>query len=312
MDPAHKKLLEKQGYRMVGNHSAVKICDWTRKSLRDEGVCYKQKFYGIQSHRCCQMTPTLHFCDFQCIFCWRVRDNYVPSKIDDPETIIDKAIKAQGNLLSGFGGLSKVNKEKLEEAKNPLHFAISLSGETLYYPKLSELIRVLHKRNISTFVVSNGSQPDVMKSLEKPTQFYMSLDSPNQEIFLEVNRPDNPKAWDNVLRSLDELKNMRDKTRTTIRITLVKSQNDEYPEKYAALIERAQPLFVEVKGYMFVGASRQKLSLANMPRHSEVKAFAEEICKHCSYKIIDEQARSRVILLMQEDIPGRIMRFEGK
>ena len=48
-----KKQLIKQGHRFVGSHSSVKICRWTGKSLVDEGECYKAKFYGIDSHRCC-------------------------------------------------------------------------------------------------------------------------------------------------------------------------------------------------------------------------------------------------------------------
>ena len=45
-----KAILEKQHYIIVGEHSAVQICGWTKKSLRDEDFCYKEKFYGIQSH----------------------------------------------------------------------------------------------------------------------------------------------------------------------------------------------------------------------------------------------------------------------
>ncbi|MGZ7107363.1 MAG: 4-demethylwyosine synthase TYW1, partial [Methanobacterium sp.] len=38
--------LEKTGYRFVGNnrHAAAKVCHWTKKSILDEGECYKQKF----------------------------------------------------------------------------------------------------------------------------------------------------------------------------------------------------------------------------------------------------------------------------
>lgn len=63
--------LESSGYRFVGEHrhSAVKACHWTRKSLLNRGSCYKQKFYGIQSHRCLQLAPGLPFCDHRCVFC---------------------------------------------------------------------------------------------------------------------------------------------------------------------------------------------------------------------------------------------------
>lgn len=307
MQPAYKKLLEKQGYRLIGQHSAVKICEWTKKSLRNEGVCYKQKFYGIQSHRCCQMTPALNFCNFGCVFCWRERNNSLFREIDTPENIINKALSAQRSLLSGFGGLKE--DEKYKEAQKPAHFAISLSGEPTYYPRLNELIKALHKREISTFLVSNGSQPDVLKSIEKPTQIYISLDSPNKQVFLDVNRPDREESWTDLMKTLDIIKAMRGKARTAIRITMVKGYNDVHPEQYAALLEKSQPLFVEVKGYMFVGASRQRLSIANMPRHEEVRAFAESVCSHCTYRFIDEQPRSRVVLLMQEDNAERIMKF---
>ena len=44
----YKEALEKASYEIVGNHSAVEICGWTKKSIKgSEGGCYKQKFYGI-------------------------------------------------------------------------------------------------------------------------------------------------------------------------------------------------------------------------------------------------------------------------
>ena len=53
----YKKALEKASYEIVGNHSAVEICGWTKKGMKDgSSGCYKQKFYGIRSHQCTQMT----------------------------------------------------------------------------------------------------------------------------------------------------------------------------------------------------------------------------------------------------------------
>ena len=65
--------LEYSGYRFVGEHghAAAKICHWTRKSMVNEGVCYKEQFYGVQSHRCLQMSPAVPFCNQKCSFCWR-------------------------------------------------------------------------------------------------------------------------------------------------------------------------------------------------------------------------------------------------
>ena len=62
--------LSKQGYHLVGSHSGVKICRWTKSQLRGRGGCYKHSFYGIESHRCMEATPSLA-CANKCVFCWR-------------------------------------------------------------------------------------------------------------------------------------------------------------------------------------------------------------------------------------------------
>lgn len=134
-----------------------------------------------------------------------------------------------------------------------------------------------------------------------PTQLYVSLDAPNEKIFKMVDKPSSKNAWKKLNETLDLIPKLNKKTMTCIRITLIKGYNMAHAVQYAARIEKSQPRFVEVKGYMFVGSSRQRLSIENMPRHNEVKEFAEKICEHCSYKIIDEQPISRVVLLMKEE-----------
>lgn len=62
--------LTKQGYAIVGSHSGVKICRWTKSALRGRGSCYKFSFYGINSHQCMETTPSLS-CSNKCVFCWR-------------------------------------------------------------------------------------------------------------------------------------------------------------------------------------------------------------------------------------------------
>lgn len=47
VSPMTRKSLTKQGYAIVGSHSAVKTCRWTKASLRGRGFCYKHSFYGI-------------------------------------------------------------------------------------------------------------------------------------------------------------------------------------------------------------------------------------------------------------------------
>src|SRR3989449_5555819 len=74
MDPQKQEVLERQGYRIVGEHSGVKLCHWTKASLTKGIGCYKQTFYGIESHRCLQMTPAVDACNLACQFCWRTQE----------------------------------------------------------------------------------------------------------------------------------------------------------------------------------------------------------------------------------------------
>jgi len=161
------KQMKGQGYRFVGNHSAVKICRWTKKSLINEGVCYKEKFYGIECHRCCQMTPWLG-CDNKCVHCWRAIEldfNKIIKKdeIKNPKDIIDGCIKAQKKLIIGFKGNKKVNMGKFQEAQEPMQFAISLSGEPTIYENIGGLIAELRKRGKTSFLVTNGLYTEKIK-----------------------------------------------------------------------------------------------------------------------------------------------------
>jgi len=310
-----KLMLKKQQYEVVGNHTRVKTCHWTKSDLRGEGGCYKNKFYGINSHQCLQMTPTFT-CNNACVFCWRdLRYHTEPamqSKIDNPVDIVEGTIDAQRKLLSGFGGNEKTSKEKFEKAMNPQHVAISLDGEPTLYPRLNELIKEYKKKNFSTFVVSNGLLPDRIEKLleESPTQLYISVDAPNEELFNIIDRPIIRNAWQGLCKTLSLLPKLREKTRTVLRFTLIKGLNIVHAEQWADIIKLSNPMFVEVKAYMWVGMSRERLEQANMPQHDEVKQFASEIAEYADYKIIDEHEPSRVVLLMKEDFEGRVMKFD--
>ena len=293
--------LESSGYRFVGshNHAAAKICHWTKQSILDKGVCYKEKFYGIESHRCLQMAPAVPNCQQKCEFCWRdlsYTQTQWEGEYDDPKTIIDEAVKAQNNLLCGFFGNDKANKEKLEESKTPTNAAISLAGEPMLYPEIDELIAEFNRRNFTTFVVSNGQCVDKLKNLEnEPYQLYLSLDAPTKKIYNDVCQPQISEGWDNLNQSLDTLASFN--SRTCIRTTCVKGRNMTNPEKYAELIKKASPDFVEIKAYMCVGSSRHRLTPDNMPTFDEVKSFAQKIGENCVKKIVNESEVSRVVLL---------------
>jgi len=293
--------LESSGYRFVGshNHAAAKICHWTKQSILDKGVCYKEKFYGIESHRCLQMAPAVPNCQQKCEFCWRdlsYTQTQWEGEYDDPKTIIDEAVKAQNNLLCGFFGNDKSNKEKLEESKTPTNAAISLAGEPMLYPEIDELIAEFNRRNFTTFVVSNGQCVDKLKNLEnEPYQLYLSLDAPTKKIYNDVCQPQISEGWDNLNQSLDTLASFN--SSTCIRTTCVKGRNMTNPEKYAELIKKASPDFVEIKAYMCVGSSRHRLTPDNMPTFDEVKSFAQKIGENCGKKIVNESEVSRVVLL---------------
>lgn len=310
-----KLMLKKQQYEIVGNHTRVKTCHWTKSDLRGEGGCYKNKFYGINSHQCVQMTPTFT-CNNACVFCWRDlryhTESAMENGVDEPDSIVEGTIEAQKKLLSGFGGNENTSKEKFERAMKPQHVAISLDGEPTLYPRLTELIREYKNRNFSTFVVSNGLLPERIERLleEPPTQLYISVDAPNEELFNIIDRPIIKHAWNGLYKTLSILPKLKEKTRTVLRFTLIKGMNMVNPEQWAGIINLSQPMFVEVKAYMWVGMSRERLEQSNMPMHEEVKEFASEIAKHADYKLIDEHEPSRVVLLMKEDFEGRVMKFE--
>ena len=71
----------------------------------------------------------------------------------------------------------------------------------------------------------------------------------------------------------------------------------ENPEEYAKLIKKANPDYVEVKAYMYVGSSRERLAMDNMPSFDEVKEFAKKIGENCGKEIVNESQVSRVVLL---------------
>jgi tRNA wybutosine-synthesizing protein 1 len=291
-----KKELEHQHYKVVGNHSAVKLCFWLRKSMRDGGFCYKQKFYGISSHRCLQMTPWL-FCCNSCRYCWRIveKTKIKVDRIDSPEEIIEGCIRGQRELISGFKGYEGVNLKKWKEAQNPNNAAISLIGEPTLYPKLSGLIEEFHERKFSTFLVTNGQFPSALGGISEPTNLYISLAAPDKESYRRIDRPSLPDFWERLNKSLELMDSFS--CRKVLRLTLVKGWNMSSPEKYAKLIQKASPDFVEAKGYVHVGESQKRLPRDSMPVHEEVRKFAEGISRHSGYTLKDEQKESRVVLL---------------
>jgi tRNA wybutosine-synthesizing protein 1 len=296
--------LKKQKYHLVGAHSAVKRCKWLYESIVNGRVCYKEKFYGIKSHRCIQMTPALYSCTHHCLFCWRAQSGDMdviwdemknPNK-DTPEEIVAGCFKAQERIISGYKGNEKTNWRKFQEAMIPKQVAISLTGEPTLYEPLGDLMSLFHKKGLTTFLVSNGTLPSRLSKLnQEPTQLYISTCAPNEEVYRRVCRPQFPSAWQKLNETYELLQSFR--CPTVLRMTLVRNHNMSQFADYARLVTKANPTYIEAKAYMHIGFSGLRLGFDNMPNHAEIKDFASKLAAETGYKILDEAPESRIVLL---------------
>ena len=113
-----------------------------------------------------------------------------------------------------------------------------------------------------------------------------------------------PGTWQDLQRTLEHLESLN--CRTVIRLTMVRGLNMVQPERYAEMIEKASPDFVEVKAYMFVGWSRYRLDMSNMPSFMEIQEFSRKITERCGYEMCKEYAPSRVVLLTDGSNPPHL------
>lgn len=297
MDEKYRELLIKQQYRLHNDHAAVKLCHWMKESMLRERHCYKQDFYGISSHRCLQMTPAINECSHMCTFCWRVQEHDFEIKDwAEPAEMLDALIAHQRKLISGFKGDPRCDPKMFEEASNPNQVAISLAGEPITYPYLSEFIEECHRRKMTTFMVTNGTYPERLANLDTlPMQLYVTVAAPNPQVYRDVCRPKVSDGWERLMKTIELLPSLD--TRTVIRHTLVKDVNFGWIDEYAALDKIADPNLVEPKGYVFVGGSRQRLTMSCMPSFEEVKDFSASLGERIGMEIVKERSDSRVVLL---------------
>jgi tRNA wybutosine-synthesizing protein 1 len=301
--------LTKQGYSIIGSHSGVKICRWTKSALRGRGSCYKYSFYGIASHLCMEATPSLS-CSNKCVFCWRHGTNPVGTTwrwiTDAPDLIFDGITAAHYKKIKMMKGVPGVRAERFSEAMRIRHCALSLVGEPIFYPHINELLEIMHKNRISTFLVCNAQHPAQLASLIPVTQLYVSIDASNKDSLRKIDRPLHRDFWERFCACLDILRNRRFEQRTVFRLTLVKGFNmAEEVRGYADLVERALPGFVEVKGVTYCGTSAAGsagLTMQNVPFYEEVAEFVTELEKELNgrgltYGIGAEHAHSCCILL---------------
>lgn len=304
--------LTKQGYSIVGSHSGVKICRWTKSALRGRGSCYKYSFYGIASHRCMETTPSLS-CSNKCVFCWRHGTNPVGTTwrwVVDPPDLIFKGVKEQHYMkIKSLRGVPGVRAERFAEAMRIRHCALSLVGEPIFYPHINEFVAMLHAEHISSFIVCNAQHPDQLATLKHVTQLYVSIDASNRESLRRIDRPLHRDFWERFQRCLDILRERRFEQRTVFRLTLVKGFNiDDEVLGYADLVAKGLPCFIEIKGVTYCGTSTSAgagLTMQNVPFYEEVCTFvraldAELARRGLGYGIAAEHAHSCCVLLASE------------
>ncbi len=393
----------KSNYRIVGKnkHSAIKPCHWLEQRLmtgRDNQNCYKGIF-GVKSNLCLQNTPSVPFCNHQCVFCWRdlqsslgATFNVVP---DEPKQLVNEMIRHQKNLIQNHLPLKRyidnyhiiikilkyilknnksesiqsisriidasktkidraivflknmgfldyiegdinhyfikksikrqiksdvdieplVNKnittlreiEKVhEESMKPKHAAISLDGEPFLYPLLSDFVAEFKKRKMTTFIVSNGTFPERIESIEYfPSQLYISLSASNEKTYKKICRPMLKNSWEKLMKTMDLLGSLS--CRTVIRITAVKNLNlkEIFVKEYLDIIKRAKPNFLDIKGFTLQAKAlliKERLKSSEdldfyFPEFEDIKEFAEKISNLGNFPILYKNERSRDVLL---------------
>lgn len=394
----------KTTYRIVGEnkHSSIKPCHWLEQRLttgRDNRNCYKGVF-GIQSHRCLQNTPSLPFCNHQCVFCWRdIESGSLGSEFivepDDPKILIDEMLRHHRDIIenhlplrryldnyeimldvlyymllnsyqnfdiSSLANKIHVSKNKIEraitllknqefiqptthtlnnfkldddirccigsreelevlinrslttpeeimqahsEAMIPNHAAISLDGEPLLYPKISEYVQEFKNRHMTTFIVTNGTLPEKIEKMEHlPTQLYITLPAPNEQIYKYICRPMIRNGWNKIMSSLDLLNSIS--CRSVIRLTAIKNLNinENLIEDYSKLIEKANPNFFEIKGFTLQAKAlliQERLKSERpmqdyFPDYNFLKNFALKFEKISGFPLIYKNKASRDFL----------------
>ncbi len=393
----------KTTYRIIGKnkHSAIKPCHWLEQKLmtgRENRNCYKGVF-GIESHRCLQNTPSLPFCNHQCVFCWRDIENgslggSFTVEADEPKDLIDEMIKHQQDIITNHLPLKRyldnyeimidilyymlkhegihsidslyekicVSKNKIERALNllknqdfikpvgdfinnynledeiknsldsndeiellinrsltnpddimtahnealyPNHAAISLDGEPLLFPKISNLVNEFRKRNMTTFIVTNGTLPENISKMDSlPSQLYLTLPAPNEELYKKVCRPMIKNGWQKINQSLELLNSLS--TRTLVRLTAVKNLNlsTKLIDDYIKIIEKTNPNFFEIKGFTLQAKAlsidkrikSDKAKQDYFPEYEFLDNIAQEIEKRSGFPIIYRNKPSRDFL----------------
>lgn len=268
--------------------------------LQGKGGCYKHTFYGINSHQCMEHTPNVS-CANKCVFCWRNHINPVALSWkfdqDDPEAILEESLSKHYATIERQCLSPNALESRKREARQVRHCALSLVGEPVAYPRIAEFVAGLHRRRISSFLVTNGQFPDALRALPMVTQLYVSCDGVSKESLQKVGRPLFRDFWERYLHALGILRSRRE--RTVCRLTMLRGVTMDAPEEWANLLNEAAPDFVELKGATLAPVfDKHGLTTHNMPTFLESKAFAESLANVMpGYGLACEHEHSNAILL---------------
>jgi tRNA wybutosine-synthesizing protein 1 len=156
------------------------------------------------------------------------------------------------------------------------------------------MIKLLRKRNIITFLVTNGQNPDAILKLEKenalPTQLTISTNAPNKELFIKWHNSAKKDAWERFNETLKIISKLKGKCRRCVRLTLVRpgkegyealhgltNMTDDLVPQYVEMINKAQPNFVHIKGYTSIGHARARMGYDKMPWFNEIMDYSKKI-----------------------------------
>jgi tRNA wybutosine-synthesizing protein 1 len=300
--PLRRENLEKT-YKLVGTHSAVKLCRWQKAMMRGRGGCYKYTCYGIESHRCMEATPSLG-CANKCTFCWRLNSNPTIKEwnflTDEPVSLVDQLVDAHRGLVQNSRGMAGAIPNKVEEALVPRHCALSLVGEPIVYPRINEFLDRLHERKISTFLVNNGQFPEQIRDLRPITQLYLSIDAANKTDLKRLDRPVFPDFWERFMRSIDYTREKNG--RTVFRMTLIEDCNMADLAGYRDLILRGMPDMIELKQVTpaFQSHSSTPFRMSNVPTWDRVLQYGKDLCNAVGggeYEVAAAHEHSKCLLL---------------
>lgn len=214
------------------------------------------------------------------------------------------AVKEHIDMIKETKGIPGVKKDRWLAAHTVRHCALSLVGEPIMYPRIDEFLADLHRRDISTYLVTNGQHPKAIETLRPITQLYVSVDASTPETLEAIDRPLFKDAWERLRYSLKCLKDKGQ--RTVARLTVVKGWNSDEISGYAKLIALGHCSLVEVKGVTFCGKSdASNLNMSNSPWHHEVVEMVKNLQKELK-KIRDETPEG------QEKIPEYGLACEHK